>query len=464
MKTKAALQAELSALNAEIAEERDKYVKGELTPEEVGAFDRRVEEAEAVKAQIEAFPTLPGVEDRLGSIKSFLRQPSTPAPAIARPGIAVKGRGEDPRDHAHSERGGSPEGFHGPALKSLGQLVVEELLNDKAVKGRHPWDPGTGGQRWGREFRYLHRLDGYAPSNDEDEEAVKATITNTTSPLTGYDRQPGIVDLKQRRLMIADLLGQGTTEQPTIRYVQETGFTNAATSVAEGASKPEASLDLEEVDAAVRKVAVWQKISDEMLMDFSQLRSYIDGRLRYMVMQREEALIYGGDGTPPNIRGLTATSGIQTQAQTGGITAIDAIHKAITKIQSVGFDEPDGIVMHPTDWEILRLSADDNGQYMGGGPFYSPYAGSGMFDRNVTIWGLRPVVTTAATAGTALVGAFSTAAQLFRRNGVTVQITNTDQDDFIRNLATIRAESRLALCVYRPLSFCTVTGLTAGTA
>jgi HK97 family phage major capsid protein len=69
------------------------------------------------------------------------------------------------------------------------------------------------------------------------------------------------------------------------------------------------------------------------------------------------------------------------------------------------------------------------------------------------------VVTTAISAGTALVGAFQIGAQIFRRQGISVDMTNSNEDDFRKNLVAIRAEERLALAVYRPLAFCTVTGI-----
>jgi HK97 family phage major capsid protein len=63
------------------------------------------------------------------------------------------------------------------------------------------------------------------------------------------------------------------------------------------------------------------------------------------------------------------------------------------------------------------------------------------------------------TAGTALVGAFKTAAQIFRKGGVRVEASNSHADFFVKNLVAIRAEERLALAVYRPAAFGEVTGL-----
>ena len=67
------------------------------------------------------------------------------------------------------------------------------------------------------------------------------------------------------------------------------------------------------------------------------------------------------------------------------------------------------------------------------------------------------VVTSALGAGTAVVGAFREAAQVFRRTGITVEATNSHDTYFARNMTAIRAEERLALAVYRPAAFCTLT-------
>lgn len=306
----------------------------------------------------------------------------------------------------------------------------------------------------------------FVETNILPSQLMRAAYSGSGDGLTGYDRVPGIVELEQQQPMVADLFMQAQTDQPTIRYMKETSFTNSADTVLEGDDKPEAEFLLEEADVAVRKVAVYTKVTDETLEDFSQIRPYIDQRLAFMVRDKIDSQLLNGNGTSPNLAGLLGTSGIQTAEMTSN-TALEfakACMNAITKVRTVGFFDPDAIVMHPNDYEKLRLAVDGNSQFYGGGFFQGQY-GTGYSDPNF-LWGVRVVQTTAiseldlGTPGASnkgpIVGAFRRGGAVFYRNGLSVESTNTDQDDFIMNLTTIRVEQRLALAIYRPLAFCRV--------
>lgn len=338
-----------------------------------------------------------------------------------------------------------------PTLLSLGDQIIEDFKSSGSQRGVS------------RNFQ----AKGFVTSQGLSltPSGVKATFDSDSTGLDSsrnYVTPPGgLVLIEQQRLTIRDLLSAGVTTQNTIYYPKEDLYVNAADMVGEEGEKPEATLDISSGSAPVKKIAVLIKVTDEMWDDFPMLRDYINMRLRFMVEQREEDQLLNGLGTGDDITGILNTSGILTQAK-GGDTNLDAIHKAITKVRTpasnVGGYEPDGLVIHPTDWQILRLSKDSNNQYFGGGPFFGEY-GVGNYMLFPPVWGLRPVVTTAIAAGTALVGAFKLGAQIFQRSGVDVKTFDQNEDDVNFNRKTIRVEERLALAVYRPSAFCTVTGI-----
>lgn len=283
----------------------------------------------------------------------------------------------------------------------------------------------------------------------------KATFDSTDTGLTsGLPYVGGIVMVQQRRLTIRDLLAVGQTTLNSIPYIAETSFTNAATAVAEEGLKPEATFVTEDRTAPVKKIAVIGRVTDEMFADFPMMRDYVNQRLRFMVELTEENQLLNGSGSGANIQGITTTTGVQTQA-IGSDTMADAIHKAITKVRFTGFYEPDGVVIHPTDWEAMKLAKDSNGQYYGGGPFSGAY-GNGAYPTAERLWGLPVVVTPAIAVGDPLVGAFKMGAQIWQREGITVATTDTDGEDWRYNRIAVRVEERLALTVYRPTAFCQV--------
>lgn len=279
-------------------------------------------------------------------------------------------------------------------------------------------------------------------------EGVKATIT--LADITPQaQRLPSIVPSAQAQITVSDLMAPGTTDGNTISYYEETTFTNAAVEIAENVAKPESTLDFTERTDNVRKIATWIPITDEALGDNRQLRSYVEGRLLFMVRQREEGQLLVGDGTAPNISGILDRSGIQTQAL-GADPVPDAFFKAFTKVQVTGDAEPDGFVAHPNDWMSVRLLRTTDGIYIFGNP---------NDDAPVRMWGRPGRVTTGITEGTGLVGAFRTYSQVFRREGLRVVASTEHASFFIENKVALLAETRLALAVYRPAAFCSVTGI-----
>lgn len=280
--------------------------------------------------------------------------------------------------------------------------------------------------------------------------AVVNTITELTSGTgAGGDliipqRVAGIITPNNRTLRVRDLLPKGPTTSNAIDFVQESGFTNSAAPVAEGASKPESQLTFELASAPVRTVAHWLRASRQVLDDVPQLQSYIDTRLRYGLELVEEEQLLAGDGTGSNILGLIpqATAYDTTRSRVGD-TRIDIVRRAMTQLRLSEY-QASAILMHPTDWEEIELTKSTTDEYIWANPrsLVGP-----------TLWGLPVLDSTSLSEGEFLVGAFNVAAQLWDRQDATVEISTEDADNFTKNLVTIRAEERLALTVYRPESF-----------
>src|SRR5438132_6081081 len=111
------------------------------------------------------------------------------------------------------------------------------------------------------------------------------------------------------------------------------------------------------------------KVTDETLQDVAGIRSWVDGRLMLFTTIEEELQLLSGNGVAPDLTGLLNRSGLTAAQTLSSDTEVDCIFKEITKIRIASFLEPDAIVLHPTDWQDIRLSKDGASQYYGGGPF-----------------------------------------------------------------------------------------------
>jgi HK97 family phage major capsid protein len=272
---------------------------------------------------------------------------------------------------------------------------------------------------------------------------------------------PGIVPLRFQPLTISDLIAQGATTSASISYVIEAAFQDLTATVLEKGAKPQLDLTLARRQDNVTKIANVAKVTDEMFQDAPQFQSYLSNRMVFGVRRVEETQLLNGNGTAPNLQGIMQRTGLATAVVTvtplSGLKIMEGIFNQITALRSTSFVEPDAFVIHPTDWQTVRLAKDTtNGQYYGGGPFTGAY-GQPQPSNVDMLWGLKAVITTAIPQGTVLVGGFQECAQVFRRQGITLEMTNSNVDDFVNNLITLRAEERLALAVYRPAGFGKVT-------
>ena len=322
---------------------------------------------------------------------------------------------------------------------------LDEMDQKMARRGDQGDEHRTAGERFVEDegfktFASQTRPRGRYIAEVKDISSLTTDAAGSVGTLVQAQRGP-MIDLPRRRMTIRALLAQGNTNSNAIEYDKEKGFTNSAAPVAEGALKAQSEIQYEEATAPVRTIAHWMRASVQILADAPGLRSMIDNRLRYGLSYVEEQQLLNGSGTGQNLTGLVTAA--TAFAAPGGLVAgqmIDTVRLGMLQVALAEYP-PNGIVLNPIDWAYIEMLKDANDRYLIGNP---------QGTLNPTLWGLPVVATQAMGEDKFLVGAFDLAAQIFDRQDATVEVSTEDQDNFVKNKVTIRAEERLALAIYRP--------------
>lgn len=281
--------------------------------------------------------------------------------------------------------------------------------------------------------------------------APMTTPSSMAYGLSTYDMN--IVPALRRNLQVRDLFAAETISGASLTYyVESSTVEGAAAYTTEGTKKPLVSFgDPTAKTVALAKIAAHIKDSDELIEDAPRLASAIESRLIYQQQLAVENYL---------VSELAGTSGIGTAS----VLTPDGIFNAIMTVMTNSGFSADVILINPTDYANLRLRKDGNGQYLAGGFAFGGY-GNGAVELQPSIWGIPTIVSSAVEVGTCIVGAFKAGASVVSKaSGLRVEVTNTDQDDFVKNMITIRAEERLALAVRYPAAFVKITGSSTSTA
>ncbi len=331
--------------------------------------------------------------------------------------------------------------------KLHGRLTdLEKKLADDAEKQKtRPGQFKTAGEMFvaSDQLKDFVKRGGKGHSDAFELKAI-TSLPASGGPGIWSDRLPGVVEEPLRPLTIRSLLDVGTTSSNLIEWIKELVFTNNADAVSEGAQKPESNITYEREDVPVRTIAHWIHATRQVLADFPQLQTLINGRLTYGLKIVEENQILLGDGTGNNILGLIPQATDYSNAlNRPNDTMIDIIRHAILQVR-LAFYPASGIVLTPTDWHNIELTKDNENRYLMANP---------QGNLPPMLWG-RPVVESDGMPNDQfLVGAFRMAATLFDREQATIAVSTADRENLIKNMVTFRGEERIALAVARPAAF-----------
>lgn len=298
-------------------------------------------------------------------------------------------------------------------------------------------------------------------------------ILGTDESLAGVDEEyppqeariqgvAGITETLFQQTNIANLFPNIPWTGETVQDVTETITDTAAAETAEGATIPEVHIEFDPRTVPIEKIAATLVTTLENLGQESFMRSFLGSRLSLFVRLREDLQLLKGNATPPNIQGIDTVSGKGNQNVSGLASATgqeyaEGIHAAAVDVMQAYLD-PTAVIVSADGWGVLRLAKDLDGQYLN-----SVITEAGI----PRIWGIPLVVNnnqndiTGATNGTIVATVVSRdAAEIYRRQGVTVSFTDSHASEFLTDVVRWKATERLALFVRRAAGISTVTAVT----
>lgn len=299
---------------------------------------------------------------------------------------------------------------------------------------------------------YKKFIDGQVEKGSLEVKAV-GDMTSS-SALTGdvieSMRIPGISEPALRKVHIRSLLPVGSMGSNRVSYVVETGSEGGPATTAEGAAKPQVDYDLAEREDAAFKIPTYVRVTEELFADLPLFSSYVSTRMIGDIMRLEDNKLIYGSGVA-DIEGITVRTGVIdldnnpfsgtiATASTGQALLAAAATMAANEIQVNGF------LMNPADKYELQALLEPTGADVAYNLVYD-----GDFLR---INGIPVITSTAVAAGDIIAGDWSGEnIQMFQREGIRVEYSTEDADNFTTNKITVRAEERVALAVYRPFAF-----------
>lgn len=302
------------------------------------------------------------------------------------------------------------------------------------------------GESWGEQFVKSAKYADFAGGNlNKLRVEVKNTLIGGAATVAP-DRRPGIVSGAVLPFSMENLIPSTTTTGNAIEYTKEASFTNAAAETAESALKPESALTWSLVNMPISTVAHWIKISKQLAADAPSLAAYVNARMIYGVNRRVDTQLVIGNGVAPNISGTYNTGNYTPHGYLSGALGtvfpkLVLIRKVMADLYVAGYPA-DAIVLNPADWAQIEIELITTAA---GQTLYSVNSAGQPF-----LFGLPVVQAIGMAADTFQVGRFSEAYMIYNREGVTVEMSDSDSDNFTKNLITLRAERRLALATEVP--------------
>lgn len=276
--------------------------------------------------------------------------------------------------------------------------------------------------------------------------AYLSKATSEGDSLTGDviegDRNPELTRDPVRQVFIesiADVVPNMTSDH--LSYVEVVTESGAPVRTDELAYIPQKDFEFQEFKAPLKKIAVMNKHSVEILQDAPQLVAAIKGWLQEDVNIETDNQLLNGTGVGENLSGVFTVASVLDATEVGtkrvqDANLMDVIRVAITKIAVYGKGKYTAthVLLNPDDADALDLTKSADGHYI-----LPPFKSAD----GTTIKGARIIENVGIPAGEFLVGDFRKL-HIGTKGGVEIEMTNSDGDDFSKDILSVKLRRRVA--------------------
>lgn len=266
--------------------------------------------------------------------------------------------------------------------------------------------------------------------------SVESTIGAGSTQVSITENTGIISTIRKREETYLAQVSVGRIGTNRAMWIEETDEEGTPIMLGEGDSKTQLDVQYVEQTMAVKKIAVYGKVTTELMADIPQLISYIENNLMKRMDIVLENQLHSGNGVGDNLKGLseyaTAFSAGSLANTIPFANELDVLEAVALQVKTA-FGLPNAVFVHPATVAAIKLIKDDSGR-----PVWKDYV---TINGDLVISGMRVIETTAVTAGNFIGGDLSVVNVLKRDElGITIGL---DGNDFTQNKKTMLLEKRL---------------------
>ncbi|MCP5006093.1 MAG: phage major capsid protein, partial [Planctomycetes bacterium] len=265
---------------------------------------------------------------------------------------------------------------------------------------------------------------------------IKAVGNMVLANITGDEERDFsnvVAKVPNQKVAFSDLIGTIPIEGGTYTFPRESAGEGAIATQTEGSDKAQRDYDFVHVDVATDFIAGFAVYSKKMANNARYLEGFLPNALRRDYIKSESGIFNTA---------LAAAATASSQVITLN-TMVGMIHGEIAALDALDFNT-NAIVVTPADYHtLLQFEKSTGAGY--GLPLGWTVDASGV----IRCLGVPMVKANWLAANKYYVGDWSTISKVVTE-GLSVEFSNSDEDNFRKNNITARVEAQVGLAIHRP--------------